>query len=162
MDIEGIYRKTGGSGQVKIIQEGFDKTEDFDISDPGLDITAVTSVLKQYFRKLPTPLLTFDIYDRVLESISIEDDQERCAHLRKTFNMLPPKHRDCLEFLIFHLARVAVRESENLMTPKNLAVVFAPTIMRDTSLEREMTDMHAKNNAVQFVIENSHEIFGNA
>jgi hypothetical protein len=69
MDIEGIYRKTGGSGQVKIIQEGFDKTDDFDISDPGLDITAVTSVLKQYFRKLPTPLLTFDIYDRVLESI---------------------------------------------------------------------------------------------
>jgi Rho-type GTPase-activating protein 1/2 len=69
MDIEGIYRKTGGSGQVKIIQEGFDKTEDFDISDPGLDITAVTSVLKQYFRKLPIPLLTFEVYDRVLESL---------------------------------------------------------------------------------------------
>ncbi|TVY19795.1 putative Rho-type GTPase-activating protein 4 [Lachnellula arida] len=162
MDIEGIYRKTGGSGQVKIIQEGFDKTNDYDISDPDLDITAVTSVLKQYFRKLPTPLLTFDVYDRVLESISIDDDKERCTHLRRTFNMLPPKHRDCLEFLIFHLARVAVRESENLMTPKNLAVVFAPTIMRDHSLEREMTDMHSKNGAVQFVIENSHEIFGNA
>ncbi|TVY81771.1 putative Rho-type GTPase-activating protein [Lachnellula suecica] len=160
MDIEGIYRKTGGSGQVKIIQEGFDKTDDYDISDPGLDITAVTSVLKQYFRKLPTPLLTFDVYDRILESTSIEDDKERCTHLRRTFNMLPPKHRDCLEFLIFHLARVAIRESENLMTPKNLAVVFAPTIMRDHSLEREMTDMHSKNNAVQFVIENSNEIFG--
>ncbi|RDW79691.1 RhoGAP-domain-containing protein [Coleophoma cylindrospora] len=160
MDIEGIYRKTGGSGQVKLIQEGFDKMEDYDISDPDIDITAVTSVLKQYFRKLPNPLLTFDIYDRVLESTSIEDDQERCNHLRRTFNMLPPKHRDCLEFLMFHLVRVATRESENLMTPKNLAVVFAPTIMRDTSIEREMTDMHAKNNAVQFVIENSHEIFG--
>jgi hypothetical protein len=69
MDIEGIYRKTGGSGQVKIIQEGFEKNDDYDISDPGLDITAVTSVLKQYFRKLPTPLLTFDIYDRVLEAL---------------------------------------------------------------------------------------------
>ncbi|KAL3418296.1 Rho-type GTPase-activating protein 4 [Phlyctema vagabunda] len=160
MDIEGIYRKTGGSGQVKIIQEGFEKMEDYDISDPGLDITAVTSVLKQYFRKLPTPLLTFEIYDRVLESTSVEDELERCSHLRRTFNMLPPKHRDCLEFLMFHLVRVASRESENLMTPKNLAVVFAPTIMRDHSLEREMSDMHAKNAAVQFVIENSHEIFG--
>jgi hypothetical protein len=29
--------------------------------------------------------------------------------------MLPPKHRDCLEFLIFHLVRVAARESENLV-----------------------------------------------
>jgi Rho-type GTPase-activating protein 1/2 len=46
------------------------------------------------------------------------------------------------------------------MSPKNLAVVFAPTIMRDTNIEREMTDMHAKNLAVQFVIENSDTIFG--
>lgn len=69
MDVEGIYRKTGGTGQVNLIKEGFDKTEDYDISDPDLDITAVTSVLKQYFRKLPVPLLTYDVYDRVLESI---------------------------------------------------------------------------------------------
>ncbi|KAL2153300.1 hypothetical protein VTH82DRAFT_4455 [Thermothelomyces myriococcoides] len=160
MDIEGIYRKTGGNSLVNMIREGFDKTDDFDISDPSLDITAVTSVLKQYFRKLPTPLLTFDVYDRVLESNSIQDEKERCAHLRKTINMLPQKHRDTLEFLMFHLARVASRERENLMSPKNLAVVFAPTIMRDHSLEREMTDMHAKNIAVQFLIENSHIIFG--
>ncbi|CZR62427.1 related to RGA1-RHO-type GTPase-activating protein for Cdc42p [Phialocephala subalpina] len=161
MDMEGIYRKTGGSGQVKAIQEGFDREgEEYDISDPDIDITAVTSVLKQYFRKLPTPLLTFDIYDRVLESLSIEDDRERCGHLRQTFAMLPQRHRDTLDFLMFHLARVAKRESENLMTPKNLAVVFAPTIMRDHSLEREMTDMHSKNNAVQFVIEHIEQIFG--
>lgn len=68
MDAEGIYRKSGGSGQVKMIQEGFDRVDDFDISDPSIDIASVTSVLKQYFRKLPTPLLTFDVYDRVLES----------------------------------------------------------------------------------------------
>ncbi|KAK3323524.1 hypothetical protein B0T19DRAFT_463286 [Cercophora scortea] len=162
MDIEGIYRKTGGSSQVKMIQEGFDKMEDFDISDTVLDITAVTSVLKQYFRKLPNPLLTFEVYERILESNMIQDEAERCAHLSKTVNMLPPKHRDCLEFLMFHLARVASRERENLMSPKNLAVVFAPTIMRDHSLEKEMTDMHAKNLAVQFIIENSHTIFGEA
>ena len=48
------------------------------------------------------------------------------------------------------------------MDTRNLAVVFAPTIMRDHSLEREMTDMHAKNLAVQFLIENSHTIFGEA
>lgn len=70
MDQEGIYRKTGGNSQVNMIKDGFDKNENFDISDPDLDITAVTSVLKQYFRKLPVPLLTYDVYDRVLESTS--------------------------------------------------------------------------------------------
>jgi Rho-type GTPase-activating protein 1/2 len=48
------------------------------------------------------------------------------------------------------------------MSPKNLAVVFAPTIMRDLNIEREMTDMHAKNLAIQFVIENTHVIFDDA
>ncbi|KAI0970182.1 rho GTPase activator Rga [Xylaria arbuscula] len=159
MEMEGIYRKTGGNSQVKIIQEGFDKNENFDISDPDMDITAVTSVLKQYFRKLPTPLLTYDVYDRILETNSVVSDPEKCTHLQNVFNQLPRQHKDCLEFLMFHLSRVAGRESENLMTPRNLAVVFAPTIMRDTNIEREMTDMHAKNIAVQFIIENSHNIF---
>lgn len=45
------------------------------------------------------------------------------------------------------------------MTPRNLAVVFAPTIMRDNNLEREMFDMHAKNAAIQFLIENNKMIF---
>ena len=68
MDQEGIYRKNGGNSQVNMIKDGFDKSENYDLSDPDLDIMAVTSVLKQYFRKLPTPLLTYDVYDRVLES----------------------------------------------------------------------------------------------
>ncbi|KAI9783802.1 MAG: Rho-type gtpase-activating protein [Geoglossum umbratile] len=160
MDLEGIYRKVGGNSQVKAIQEGFEKNEDFDISDPSLDISAVTSVLKQYFRKLPTPLLTFDVYDKILESNSFTDDNKRAMFLRTTVGQLPPSHRGCLEFLVFHLARVAQREKENLMSPKNLAVVFAPTIMRDHSLEREMTDMHSKNTAIQFLIENNKVIFG--
>jgi len=159
MDVEGIYRKTGGNSQVKTIQEGFDKNENFDISDPDMDITAVTSVLKQYFRKLPNPLLTYDVYDQVLEISNLPNDTEKCAHLQRVFNELPRQHKDCLEFLMFHLSRVASREKENLMTPKNLAVVFAPTIMRATAVEREMTDMHAKNLAVQFIIDNSAYIF---
>ncbi|KAL5611456.1 hypothetical protein BROUX41_000939 [Berkeleyomyces rouxiae] len=159
MDVEGIYRKTGGNSQVKMVQDGLDKDENFDISDPVIDITAVTSVLKQYFRKLPTPLFTFEIYNRVLESNAISDPMDRCSHLSRTFRAMPQRHQDTLEFLMFHLSRVAKREPENLMSPKNLAVVFAPTIMRDTSIEREMTDMHAKNIAVQFVIENSEIIF---
>ncbi|KAI9805062.1 MAG: hypothetical protein M1825_000896 [Sarcosagium campestre] len=159
MDIEGIYRKTGGNSQVKALQEGFERTDDYDISDPGLDITAVTSVLKQYFRRLPTPLLTFDVYDGMLESNSIPDEEQRALFMQSLLQQLPTKHRDCLEFLVFHLARVATREKENLMTPKNLAVVFAPTIMRDISLDREMSDMHIKNSAIQFLIEHNKSIF---
>ena len=49
-------------------------------------------------------------------SLAIQSEEERCAHMSKTINMLPAKHRDCLEFLMFHLVRVASRERENLVS----------------------------------------------
>lgn len=84
MDQEGIYRKTGGNSQVNMIKDGFDKSDNFDISDPDLDITAITSVLKQYFRRLPTPLLTFDVYERVLESNGKQDERWTLASVALT------------------------------------------------------------------------------
>jgi hypothetical protein len=167
MDVEGIYRKSGGNSQIKIIQEGFERSNDFDISDPDLDINAVTSTLKQYFRKLPTPLITYDVYDKLLDSASSQSPSNlspaerelRVETMRVAINELPTRHRDCLEFLIFHLARVVERERENLMTSLNVAVVFAPTVMRPESVTREMSDMQAKNMAVQFLIENCQGVF---
>lgn len=45
------------------------------------------------------------------------------------------------------------------MNTRNLAVVFAPTLVRHVSKEREMSDMHAKNNAIQFLIDHNEAIF---
>ena len=176
MDIEGIYRKSGGTGQVQVIKEGFERSNDYDISDPDLDINAVTSTLKQYFRKLPTPLITYEVYNKMLEHATLQQNPDidpshpahpnnpnnhafRVRNLSYAVGDLPPHHRDTLEVLVFHLARVIEQAAENLMTPQNVAVVFAPTIMRPESLTREMVDTPLKNSAVQFLIENCQEVF---
>lgn len=178
MDVEGIYRKSGGNSQILQIREGFERSNDYDISDPDLDINAVTSTLKQYFRKLPTPLITFPVYDLLLNSVSFPQDSysshlpnvnqnpppqrppaETIGLMRSAILELPPRHRDTLEFLVFHLARVVEREKDNLMTSLNVAVVFAPTVMRPESLKREMQESQEKNRAVQFLIENCQAVF---
>ncbi|KIW09040.1 hypothetical protein, variant [Verruconis gallopava] len=160
MDVEGIYRKSGGTGQVNQIRAGFEKDVDYDISDPDLDIHAVTSALKQYLRKLPTPLITYDVYEHLLECARIEDQKARAQPMKAAINALPKSHKDCLEFLVFHLAKVMAHEKHNLMTPLNLAVVFAPTIMRPVSIEREMSDMQLQRIAVQSILEMNQVIFG--
>lgn len=159
MDVEGIYRKSGGSSQVQMIRDGFEQNSDFDISDPDIDIHAVTSALKQYFRKLPMPLITFEVYDKLLETNSIQSSSNRVQAVQQCLLALPRVHRDVLEFLIFHLKRVVERESENLMTSMNIAVVFAPTILRPESISREMTDMQRKNDALRFLVEHCQDIF---
>lgn len=181
MDAEGVYRKSGGSGQVKAIQAGFEKDpSNYDISDPDLDIHAVTSALKQYFRKLPTPLITYDVYDSLLEAgalsnigVSEDDDKDssktkaliraatdkQVLALRSAVSDLPEHHRNCLEYLVLHLRRVMKSKDENLMTSLNLAVVFAPTIMRPSSIEREMSDMLAQRTAVQALLDLGAAVF---
>ncbi|KAE8148922.1 hypothetical protein BDV25DRAFT_157244 [Aspergillus avenaceus] len=160
MDMEGIYRKSGASSAIQTIRDGFERQpQDYDISDPDLDIHAVTSALKQYFRKLPTPLITYEVYEKVIESGEITSQSERVEVLQKSLLELPRVHRDVLEFLMFHLKRVVEREQENLMTSQNIAVVFAPTIMRPESLAREMTDVQKKNEVLKFLVENCQEVF---
>lgn len=47
--------------------------------------------------------------------LDIVDEEKRAMAMRAMVQQLPVKHRDCLEFLIFHLARVATRHHENLV-----------------------------------------------
>lgn len=62
MDFEGIYRKTGGAGQVKQITQLFESTDSVALDNEDWDISAVTSVLKNYFRGLENPLYTFELH----------------------------------------------------------------------------------------------------
>ncbi|KAG0176871.1 Rho-type gtpase-activating protein [Apophysomyces sp. BC1034] len=72
MDFEGIYRKSGGAGQMRLIQQGFEQEQPLDMCDEDQcnDICAVTSVLKQYFRDLPNPLFTHELHSEFMTSIS--------------------------------------------------------------------------------------------
>ncbi|KGO36833.1 Rho GTPase activation protein [Penicillium expansum] len=160
MDMEGIYRKSGAASVIQTIREGFERSPfDYDISDPDLDIHAVTSTLKQYFRKLPNPLITYEVYELVIDSAEVNPMSARIELMQKSLLELPRVHRDVLEFLVFHLKRVVERHEENLMTSQNVAVVFAPTIMRPESLAREMTDVQKKNDVLKFLVENCQEVF---
>ncbi|KAH7371354.1 rho-type GTPase-activating protein-like protein 2 [Pyrenochaeta sp. MPI-SDFR-AT-0127] len=160
MDVEGIYRKSGGTSQVNQVRSGFETDNEHDISDPDLDIHAVTSALKNYFRRLPVPLITFDVYDQFLDAGNLEDHEAKSKALFAALNEIPKAHRDTLQFLVFHLSRVIQHASENLMTPLNLAVVFAPTIMRPMDIQRELTDVQQQRVAVQALLENYKTVFG--
>ncbi|KAG0155272.1 hypothetical protein PDIDSM_846 [Penicillium digitatum] len=160
MNMEGIYRKSGAASVIQTIREGFECSPfDYDISDPDLDIHAVTSTLKQYFRKLPNPLITYEVYELVIDSAEVSPMSARIELMQKSLLELPRVHRDVLEFLVFHLRRVVERHEENLMTSQNVAVVFAPTIMRPESLSREMSDVQKKNDVLKFLVENCHDVF---
>ncbi|CAG8509180.1 3151_t:CDS:10 [Ambispora leptoticha] len=161
MDFEGIYRKTGGFSQMRAIVAAFEQGDEINLDDPNEfnDIGAVTSVLKQYFRQLPNPLFTFDLYPKFLEALSIKDQEEKLEKFRTLISQLPKENYATLKFLMHHLQRIRENASENLMTAKNLAVVFGPTLLRGPDANSEILDMNHKNAAIEYIILNTEQLF---
>lgn len=116
MDVEGIYRKSGASSQVTQVRTNFENNNENEIGDPDLDIHSVTSALKSYFRKLPVPLITFDVYDQFLEAGQIENSEQRAKAMHAAIKEIPRAHYDTLQFLVFHLSRVMHHVSDNLVS----------------------------------------------
>ncbi|KAG2186647.1 hypothetical protein INT44_002871 [Umbelopsis vinacea] len=163
MDYEGIYRKSGGAAQMRSIQLSFEQGLDPDLTDDDEynDICAVTSILKQYLRELPNPLMTFELYPQFLESITMAPGEEKAQKFSSLFSQLPTANYDTLKALFTHLNNVREQSDENLMTAKNLAVVFGPTLLRDQDSSRDLLDMNAKNATVEYIISNTTAFFSN-
>ncbi|KAH8828340.1 hypothetical protein DL96DRAFT_1602759 [Flagelloscypha sp. PMI_526] len=157
MDYEGIYRKTGGSSQTKAITQLFERGDyvSFDLrdSDRFNDICSVTSVLKTYFRNLPTPLLTYDLHDSFMAAVEIRDPATKNKTLLDIVNQLPDFHYYTLRTLMLHLHRVKDQSEQNLMTSRNLGVVFGRI------QQAEFSDMAGKALSVEWLVENATLIF---
>lgn len=65
---EGIYRKSGSANKIKELRQGLDT----DVGSVNLDdynIHVIASVLKQWLRELPSPLMTFELYEEFLRAM---------------------------------------------------------------------------------------------
>lgn len=128
MDYEGIYRKTGGTGQSKMITRLFEQGnyDVFDLRDSETfnDISSVTSVLKNYFRSLPNPLLTYSLHESFVDAAGtsfygfdrldfsttslrtdIKDPEAKSMALGNLVSQLPQEHYHTLCHLMLHLHR---------------------------------------------------------
>ncbi|XP_059056104.1 unconventional myosin-IXa-like [Achroia grisella] len=140
---EGLYRKSGLSSKVRELRRLLDERPVEGVE--RLDAYAVhvrASVLKGFFRDLPEPLLTFDLYDDFILAAEISDPQERVSSIFTILKKLPKPNFDLVERLIFHLARVALGEDHNRMGPNALAIVFAPCILRTHKVQPAQDSLH--------------------
>ncbi|KAF5389416.1 hypothetical protein D9757_004336 [Collybiopsis confluens] len=155
LEYEGIYRKTGGSGQSRIITQLFERGDysAFDLrdSDRFNDICSVTSVLKTYLRSLPVPLLTHDLHDQFTSAVEIRDAALKHSRLTELVNELPSEHYHTARMLMLHLNRVCQRSEVNLMNARNLGVVFG---------RAEFSDMAGKALTIEWLIESAPQVFG--
>uniref|UniRef100_A0AAQ5X0J8 Rho GTPase activating protein 21b n=1 Tax=Amphiprion ocellaris TaxID=80972 RepID=A0AAQ5X0J8_AMPOC len=142
LEYTGIYRVPGNNAAISSMQEELNTKgmTDIDIQeDKWRDLNVISSLLKSFFRKLPEPLFTNEKYADFIEANRTEDSVERLKELKRLIYELPDHHYETLKFLCAHLKRVSDNCEKNKMEPRNLAIVFGPTLVRTS--EDNMTNM---------------------
>uniref|UniRef100_A0A9J7ZIX9 Myosin IXAb n=2 Tax=Cyprinus carpio carpio TaxID=630221 RepID=A0A9J7ZIX9_CYPCA len=126
---EGIYRKSGSTNKIKELKQGLD-TDANSVNLDDYNIHVIASVLKQWLRDLPNPLMTFELYEEFLRAMGLQDKREVVQGVYSVIDQLSRTHLSTLERLIFHLVRISFQEETNRMSSNALAIVFAPCILR--------------------------------
>uniref|UniRef100_A0A3B1IVH4 Rho GTPase activating protein 21a n=1 Tax=Astyanax mexicanus TaxID=7994 RepID=A0A3B1IVH4_ASTMX len=157
LEYTGIYRVPGNNAAISSMQEELNKgVGDIDVEeDKWKDLNVISSLLKSFFRKLPEPLFTNEKYSDFIDANRTEDPVERLKVLKRLLHELPDHHYETLKFLSAHLKTVAENSEKNKMEPRNLAIVFGPTLVRtsDDNMTHMVTHMPDQYKIVETLIQ---------
>ncbi|CAM4615442.1 unnamed protein product [Caretta caretta] len=152
--VVGLYRLCGSAAVKKELREAFERDSKAVTlcENQYPDINVITGVLKDYLRELPSPLITKQLYEAVLDAMvknplkmtasGCENDPSDSEHTVALLDCLPDVEKATLKMLLDHLKLVASYHEVNKMTCQNLAVCFGPVLLS----QRQETSNH--NNRV--------------
>ncbi|XP_068701575.1 rho GTPase-activating protein 6-like isoform X2 [Montipora foliosa] len=140
LHVLGIFRVGGSKKRLKQMRDQFDSGEKTEFTSEDDNPHDVAALFKEYFRDLPEPLLTRDLYSAFLETQTFENQNMQITALSLLCCLLPIPNRDTLKVLLEFLAEVAqcsedtldengVEVAGNKMNSKNLAIIIGPNIL---------------------------------
>uniref|UniRef100_H3B599 Rho GTPase activating protein 31 n=1 Tax=Latimeria chalumnae TaxID=7897 RepID=H3B599_LATCH len=134
--VDGIYRLSGVTSNIQRLRQEFGSDQCPDLTREVYlqDIHCVGSLCKMYFRELPNPLLTYDLYYKFTEAVSAPAEEEQLFRIQNVIKQLPPPHYRTLEYLTKHLTHIASFSSRTNMHNRNLALVWAPNLLRSLTI----------------------------
>ncbi|XP_024612863.1 rho GTPase-activating protein 30 isoform X3 [Neophocaena asiaeorientalis asiaeorientalis] len=169
--VDGIYRLSGVSSNIQKLRQEFEAERKPDLRrDVYLqDIHCVSSLCKAYFRELPDPLLTYRLYDKFAEAVAVQLEPERLVKILEVLRELPVPNYRTLEFLMRHLVHMASLSAQTNMHARNLAIVWAPNLLRSKDIEASgfngtaaFMEVRVQSIVVEFILTHVDQLFEGA
>ncbi len=124
---EGIYRSSGVKSKVNKLRNAFN-TSRAPVELMDYEPAVVASVLKQFLRELPDPVLTKELMPRFERVSEDPTPRGRAEGMKKLVSELPDCNRALLNWVFAHMMHVIERERFNKMTLQNVSIVLSPTM----------------------------------
>eukprot|EP01103_Thecamoeba_quadrilineata_P014472 TRINITY_DN432_c0_g1_i10.p1 TRINITY_DN432_c0_g1~~TRINITY_DN432_c0_g1_i10.p1 ORF type:complete len:1066 (+),score=290.38 TRINITY_DN432_c0_g1_i10:319-3516(+) len=160
--MEGIFRHSGRNTTIEAMKNSLNQGNNVYYTDQT-DLHSVAELLKMWFRDLPEPILTFDLNQAFLDSLEIEDKEQRIEHLRKTVEKLPKVNKGVTQQMMRLLRRIADCTEQTRMNFSDLGIIFGPSMLSTPLVVGPgppNRDMYKKAcDVIQFLIENYQSIF---
>uniref|UniRef100_A0AAX7SZU3 Rho GTPase activating protein 1 n=1 Tax=Astatotilapia calliptera TaxID=8154 RepID=A0AAX7SZU3_ASTCA len=116
------------------------------------DVHLAAVILKTFLRELPEPLLTYQLYNDIVNFA--------CKYVMKTLvESLPEENYASLRYLITFLAQVSANSEVNKMTNSNLAVVFGPNLLWGRDNAMSLSAIGPINNFTRTLLDQQHLVF---
>jgi hypothetical protein len=139
---EGLFRLPGSHDRITRMQKNINEGGD---PLPLADVNDLASLFKSWFAKLPEPIVNSDL----LPSL-------KTAWETKTYVIfvadLPPTHVSVMKYLIGFLKQIAAAVEATKMTPKNLAICFAPNLIDTGGISDAMQISQFSDISQDFII----------
>ncbi|XP_036379245.1 uncharacterized protein zgc:153345 [Megalops cyprinoides] len=133
---EGLFRKTGSLSRIRTLRIELEQGEPV-FSPPlssALQPCDVASLLKQFLRELPSPLIPLELQGALCRAQGLGAEGGwvggRDGVTLLVTALFPPSHARALRYFCAFLRRAAQRCSENRMEIGSLALVIAPNLLQ--------------------------------
>ncbi|KAL7748031.1 hypothetical protein RI367_006577 [Sorochytrium milnesiophthora] len=128
---EGLFRRSPVSQELRSAKQAFNSGSVPPFDQFTMPTHVAASLIKMFFRELPTPLIPSSMY-RTLASLTTSEPVERHVAFiqHEVFPQLPPPALPLLAVVCHLLHQVSRKSETNLMTASNLVRVFAPNLVR--------------------------------
>ncbi|ULU10630.1 hypothetical protein L3Y34_014716 [Caenorhabditis briggsae] len=171
----GLFRVAGNTKRCRQLRNALEKVGGGAvINDNMVENTTshdVATLLKEYFRDLPQSLLPAEHYSAYIGAAKFNID-ERIEAIRLLFALLVSPNLDTLFVLLKFLHEVSCNSQDkhnaagdllpgNKMDARNLATIFAPSILRvdHDKLQETLAENESQVTIVETMISNVEEIF---
>ncbi|CAB1317096.1 unnamed protein product, partial [Coregonus sp. 'balchen'] len=104
LNVDGLYRVSGNLAVIQKLRFAVNHDEKVDLEEGKWeDIHVTTGALKMFFRELPEPLFTYNLFHDFVNAIKMPDYMQRVQSIKELVKQLPKPNQDTMQALFKHL-----------------------------------------------------------
>ncbi|KAI9061134.1 Rho GTPase activation protein [Trametes sanguinea] len=157
-EVAGTFRVSGSTKRMRELQAAFETPprygKNLDWKKENYTTHDVASVFRRYLTQMPEPVIPHDMYHQFRDALAKKpfNQDEVIATYKRLIRSMPRANQYLLLYVLDLLSVFARKSDKNLMTAKNLAVIFRPALIAHPTHEMSPQEHQLSQDVLEFLI----------